>query len=266
MIKKIFLFVLICTIVVNLFPKSAVAVVTDASDNMDMELSDTITSESIPNSQQIESKNTLSLQIDSTAIHASDSVELTLPDDILSYSFDADGITVTEAQTDRIHFHVKPVERLGFFNICANYADGTIGEDTIYFFRDYDMTFVSNFTLDDAFHKGMQFLLEQGTITTYEYEQKYAELTQNYISTFDINSTGHTPVDMETAEALTITTSTTSNTISVSGYAYWKPSSNTVLPLKYAKISFLELTNLGYNELDNVYTDLNGYFSFEIAI
>ena len=29
MIKKIFLFVLICTIVVNLFPKSAVAIVTD---------------------------------------------------------------------------------------------------------------------------------------------------------------------------------------------------------------------------------------------
>lgn len=87
MVKKVFLLVLICTIIINLYSIAAVAIAPDETNDTEMELSDINTSELIPNCQQIEvESNDLSLEITSTVVNESDSVDLVLPNkNILSY-------------------------------------------------------------------------------------------------------------------------------------------------------------------------------------
>ena len=169
---------------------------------------------------------------------------------IKEYNIDADGLSIVSSSTDAGDIEFYALEEFGVLTLGCEFDDGTQSQYKLYTYKTDSQTYISEVSLDMAWHSAMNDLLEAGEISQFEYELRYGELIRNYTLSETIQG------DTTMARA--------TGTYELSGTISFRNSENNAFPLKRAKIALYSLSDSAYTYEMETYTDDTGYYSFSI--
>lgn len=222
------------------------------------------TSQITASTPQISNTHMLSAKIESNIVaDRTDVLVFFESEQIKDFYYKAKGLIIVSLESSKIAFQLTPQEEFSSFEITAIYNDGTSDTDTVYLYTNHNITSASNFSMDDAFFKGLQYSYEQGYITESEKSFECAEYTKQYFSYTENQlelPAQYAPQSIGTENDLSV--SSADSTVIIRGYLYYRPNETTtdLLPLRHVYVELYDRFSLDIVPIDETYTDENGYY------
>lgn len=186
--------------------------------------------------------------------------------DIVDYYYVADGVTVTEKNTDSMQFEITAIDEFGSIDVYADYGEGELVKSSVYTYQKDGVVYVSDVSKDLAFHDCMKAQYDAGLISMAEWEAAYSDLSRLFMKPIDVPKETNTSLTSITSETVNYETSSTSaTTITVNGRLYWELKNGVQLPLRQTKVDLRDQEPAKTSRwIATTYTNNQGYFSFTV--